>query len=381
MSKKEDAERLEELKMKVWGLAAKNMLIKTRRKDPLTLPASWIEGHKGRREKAIRFLTDAGHIRYHGKEKEEGYSSWSREESIYKVISFDSSKSAAESYEFPVAWKDLYSDVYGRNSSYEEFCMVGYSDIGGMQSAHALHVYWYPELYDIIDLEGHREAYPKALLVGYTQGILRCIVEHHMAARFRDLLANRLGMPDNSLPEKDEKSIRYRNCGHTLGMFNEAGLQSYLDEYSFRETYFRKLKEGLGYLMERTQSTGGYEVAIREMRQDLLCRLMKEAPLHLGKPNDNNQDDNGNYISYDDIKSPLKRHHESLYILRNNEYWNYETLYGADESVIHISSCTIETDQHQEFQPDAEDMRVVESTAQTIWAPQIETNELEAEVA
>jgi len=365
---KDDQARLDQLVRHIHTLVGRKLV--EGQEDPLLLSPSEIESHRGRVGKAVRLLCDNGHLKFSCRKtiKVNYYGSHQTQTlEYYEVLTLDQTKDV-EPYEFIQDFNGIHNRLYGMNSSdAEDFAIAGYDyvDTLGIQ---VLHVHWHPELYDTHN-EGERMyVYPKALQEIRTKLLLRAIVEHHLANQYADRLANKIGLPEKSIPTVDYKSIQYRSCGHTLGMLSEKGMASYLEEYEFRAKYFQNLIEGIKFLREKARTSGGFEELLKTLRQEIMAWLLRECPKHMNEPE-------VEAYSWSNKFSNQVRHSESLVIMRNAEYWKYETLYGEDPSVVHVDEDSVQEDQHDTFEPDEDDQRVVSSSPDQLWVTQEEPSE------
>lgn len=334
----EEKTRLLELQLRVWAYVARNNIRgNTGDKDIKELdviPENTIESHGGRISKAIRLLSINGDIAYLGKIKNT---------ECYKILTFEQSKASMKEPDcFISSWDRLYDRYLGGNSysyshnQHERLFQCGYVDIDNVADAQLLSVYWNKDLYDI---ESNELVYPKAQQENRIKGLLRSIVEHNLCVDgFRNKMEKRLGLAKDTLPTDNQERVSYRNCGFTLANMTQKGLTSHIDEYEFWVKYFTKLRDNTQALYKSIWQAGGYEVAVKQMREETIKELLYRAPL------DSVKETNESDYSQDDDKTV------ALFILRNSAYWEYDTLYADDPSVMHCTDRTTEPGFDSEFE-------------------------------
>ena len=326
---KEEKARQEELLLKVWAKIAKQSL--EGKKDWDILPVDSIESHKGRRDKAIRLLS--GYTQYAGK----ATAFYGTPSTQYKILRMEESKALAVRGPYIVKRDEIYDEMFNNLngvSNEHAFEEAGYLQVGTLTQEVLLHVYWYPEQYQIIKSGDNVLVYPKDQLKERDRMILRAIVEHHFQRNYRHSIERYLGIKEGTFKDTLSFELNIRNHSYMAYNFNQErilGKNGYLEEYEHYIRYFTKLKESIEELKKIVDSKGGYAKVVEEMRKDSINILIKQAPLHM---NAKMKDSDAPYSSKDELleKAVYVQKLSARYIL-NAECFKYDYLYGDDPSI------------------------------------------------
>lgn len=332
---REDTVRLNELKTRIYGVAAKKLL--SGEGVPFEIEKDAIESHAGRIDKALRLLNEDRCIKLSRIEKKED-DYYKRESAYYAVLKYETdSKTLEKCPVFINKWNDLYKEIFsyhGMPDSDTQMSLVGYLKIDNLDNAEALYVYWHKELFNFITQDKHQYVYPLADLVTRTRGMLRAIVEHCIYEEYHDLLANLLGYKKGSLYREETFNISYRNVAHNIVLMTKEAMDSFIAEYQHRMTFFKSLYESLLEFKSKTEAAGGYEEIVRTLRKGMIDDLYKKAPLRI-----NIQKDANNTETY------LAR-----FILKSADHFKYDILYGSDESVMYLDKNRVDAEHNTKFE-------------------------------
>lgn len=310
MSLKEDQERLAELRLKVFGKVAKNLL--NGAEDPYWLSNDTIEKHAGRIDKALRVLREGGYIgRTHTEEGKTHYGS--RIFTHYQEITKFDEESAQ--YGYPDAKDTFYRDLsslYG--DAYESVPeYAGFKAVQTLPSDSAIHIWHNRGEYRLIPEAG---VYPLVYERIRNINVLRCIVERRLALTYKERFQNKMSL-NGQLPEKHERRIDHRNIGYSPSLLSDAGLLDYENEYLHWERYFKALRQNLIAFRDSISSKGGPAEVIKQMRLECMTEQLHEAPLIATRK--------------DNPDRPTAK-----FLLQNTELFDYDTIYGKDATVTHI---------------------------------------------
>ena len=354
------ADRLLELKLRIWGTVAVNLL--NNKENPYVIPASKIESHGGRIGKAIK---DLGGLISPARSKDSARA--------YQVHDFETqSADLAVAPTFITTWQEHHDKIFTGYGicSQSDFDLAGYIDVDRLGHAGALYVYWHQDEYDIATVKAERgEAanvyvYPRALRETRIKAMLRAIVESHYNDDYITKLEHYLSIPEGSLKRNDTFEIEVRNFSARaadLSAERYYGTSGFKAEYSHHREYLDALLHNLSKLDALVQSKGGYEHIHREMRKASMVELLERAPLHI-----NYEDDEINSTPIGTEKYKVyKSKYPSTYLLRHSAYFDYDTLYGTDESVTYIDGGSAVENSYSakdhEYTPDEDEAHIIEA--------------------
>jgi hypothetical protein len=327
-----DEQRLTQLKLRIWGHVAKQLIRDP--KAPHHCPESKIESNKGRITKALRDL--GGLVSFKERIQEKQYS---RSEINYQVNEFDAqSATLATVPVFLTTWKEYHDEVF-QNFGFkcqEEFDSIGYRGIDGLKNSEAIYVYWHQDEYEIIrGTDKHATClFPKALKETRTKAMLRGIVEQHHQDDYTTKLENYLGLPALSLKRDDSDHITVRSFSARAADFRPDMIKEFQREYETHRLYHEALLYNLNKLETMIQEKGGYDSVTREMRKASMTDLLINAPLALGYEEDR---DLGNFDQRQEVVKRYMDKYLNTYLLRNAQMFDYDILFGEDESVTYLS--------------------------------------------
>ena len=341
MSKKDDLDRLEELKLRVFGTVARNYLNKST--DPLVILKNDIEHHGGRVTKAIRLLKEAGVIHYVGTQKTK-YSS----DETYAVDTFDrDSRSYGVAPKFKTKWLELLDETkHSYLSSQEDADTIGYYDVDNLSHSDVIDVYHHQKDYNIQIIKKEARVYPQADLEELRRQILKSVVENRFQEHFREKLTQYLGLPENSFKDEEQTLSYYRQFAYHSVSFTPEHYKNFLEEYTHHKTYFEAMIHQINKTLTLIEDKGGHEVIIKEMRKQAIKDILEESPLMINyEEPENSSTDYSYYTNLQELHNKFL----NLYIVRNSRYLDYDYLYGDDTSLIHIGNRKIERDKMETF--------------------------------
>jgi len=351
-----EEQRLLELKRRIWGTVAVNLLNNT--KNPYVIPSGKIESHGGRIGKALKDLR--------------GLLSSTRPDSHYRVHDFETqSADLAVAPTFITTWQEHHDVVFtdwsiGKQS---DFDLAGYRSVENLGHKGAIYVYWHQDEYDFAVVKPERGetestyVYPKALRETRIKAMLRAIVESHYQDDYNTKLERYLGIPEGSLKRADTYEIKVRNFSARAADLTAEryyGTSGFHAEYMHHREYLDALMYNLNKLNLLIQSKGGFEEIHREMRRASIEELLIDAPLRLtyeDKEIRNTPVGTKEYTVY-------KSKYPSTFLLRHSAYFDYETLYATDESVTYIDNKCADASvwaKEHEYTPDENECHIIEA--------------------
>lgn len=353
----EDTNRLNELKTKIFGFAARRLIRGD--KKPFEIEAREIEQHRGRREKAVRLLKCDGCLEFL-RTKKDPNSYRDSETPVYSILKFDTdSQQYAVVPTFTEKWYQFYQDIFLNRyniHNQDEYDVVGYRTTSDLKHGEAISTWWNKDLYDIVTVrdannnDKSTHVYPKALRVIRIRAMLRAIIEHSVQVNYHDQLAEALGYPKGSLKEEESFTISYRNVAHNIQLLTKPVMEEFVKEYQYRIEFFKSLAGSLQAFMDKVDQSGGYEVTVRKFRKDRMEALLVESPLLI---NAKYKEEYGDAGMNRWINSCCAR-----FLLRHSDEFNYDILYGSDESVSYLKSDTVELDHETFFKPEENEVRL-----------------------
>ena len=337
-----DTERLEDLKLRVFGLHAKGVMSTSRKDSPEILSVSKIESHNGRKNKAIRLLEKSGYIERTS--RPESVTSSYTYGPYYKVLKFEEESEAYGSItEFRSTWEELIHDCKKDCDSVEKFENTGFICLKDL--SHAANIYLYHNQDDFLKAKISKNhplnlkcvddaVYPISLEKDRIKAILRSCVEIYFLHKYRSLIEKKLDLPEGLISNNYDFSLGTISTNQNFfGLYPESlqkhnfeGSGSFLKEYTHYANYYAQMKNLVKIIIERVNLLGGYDKVRREMRQEIIETLMLEAPLFVTR--DLNKTCNA-----------LEQHRvvSSKFFLKHSDLMTYDILYGDDESIKHYN--------------------------------------------
>lgn len=378
---REDQGRLEELQAKIWAIQIRRTMQGSgypAKHDIVTLEE--IEKHGGRIDKALRLLSLNGDIQHHGSVPR----AYGKPTETYHILNLDKSQALAKEPEFKTKWYALHSDVFSESYSESPHTMPahGYRTLSNLSNTEMLWVWWHQDDYDIIeetvgtgkDKERIVSVYPKALQETRIKAILRAIVEHHFQYSYRSYLEQYLNLPAESLKrEKDHFGFQLRNFAYYPATFTVPwfqGKNGFLEEYTHYRDYFTALVNGLQGYMKLVESVGGCEEITRRMRKASIEKILHDSPLHTGYEKVKNPKEPYKYYENDDTYDIQSWRNKwiSIFVLGHSEYFDYDTLYGTDETLQNVYEdhhLSHDMEKVMAFEPDVGEVNVIKNMGDT----------------
>jgi hypothetical protein len=333
MTKAQDQERVEQLKLRVWGHVARNLL--NGEDAPYEIPESEIESNRGRIGKALRDLSE--YVRYIRTDKSQ-YSSGTK---IYKVLRFEESKSYKGDLTF---FSDLHNIhklvIKGETPDNQiQFDTIAYKRTTEISLSNNIYIYWHLDEFDIIsEGKGRSLIYPKTLLETRVKAVLRAIIEQHVYTYYHSWIETFLGIPKGSMRIDDEIKIKVRNFAahsYRLSKENFLGDNGYLKEYTHFADYFQALAKSLKEFDQKIQDHGGYDTIVETYRKETIKLILEQAPLQAFSKKEAKREHFG-YRMIENPEAHLKNPYLNAFILKNAQYFDYDILYDTDKSLMVI---------------------------------------------
>lgn len=331
---KQDQERLLELKLRVYSKIAYQLIEPDKDPDdPVdhgTLFESQIEGNKGRVNKAIKMLTEAGVV--------EKVKCKDQEVQRYKILKFDEAEVLGVKPEFNQFWNNHIGDVsngmYREIDTNEEAIQesldivdnthdnlkdIGYKNFREFGDAEKIYIYYHQDEFDVYTWSNEhytgKEYYRKDLLTFRHKMILKCLVELELLYNFPQYLQYFSGYDSKVIRAKKETEFRFRKYAIS-SVFLKNELNDILDTYKKHNDEANLMREALNKTIAWVKSVGGYKEAIKIIRKQIIEDFnngKKRFEFCLEDTKSNNT-----------VREYLTRF---KFIESHKELFNYETLY------------------------------------------------------
>jgi hypothetical protein len=402
--KPEDLERLLQLKRRIFGTVAKKLL-----KDPEAphvVTDHLIESNAGRIQKAVRDLSNYV-SRIKGTTGGAGRYS-SDNQATYRVYGFkEESAELGVAPKFFSTWQDLHDELFCQVSydnnyrsradidSQEEYDRIGYREVSALRNSEAIYVYWHQNEYRIFHVEETSSRYsasapekrvyiyPLALEETRIKSILRAIVEAHYQDDYTTKLGRYLDIPVDLLKDDDSDFFHTRNFSARAADLTQArffGTRGYQEEYRHCVAFFDAKLRALAKMDAVVQSRGGYENVAREMRKASMEELLLNAPLvvNYDASHDDTVDESDSAYSAQALqKKKYKDKYLNTLLLRNSQYFVYDTLFGEDESVQYFESGRASAKNRipngKDWEPNEKDVAFIEAVRKDVSCSQENT--------
>lgn len=355
-----DAQRLEELTIRVYGQVARNLLNNVA--HPEIIKGSNIETHQGRYKKAINMLTNAGIIEYAGVDN-----NCYQTKKKYRVLDFDTKSAQYEAApKVRTTWKEFHQKIFSFNNpdTQNEFDRLGFKDVSKLYDRNAIHVYWHKDEYQFLtdkrknvpnnEIQG-TYVYPVALEETRIKGILRALVEQHFQDDYHTKLERFLGIPAGTLDTDDHAYFSIRNfSAYSAHLTHDKffGTKGFMDEYRTNLKYMQAMLHNLEKFERLVQFNGGFEGVVAQMRKDSISQILEDSPLTLGLTTD--PDVIKTYPKYSQEHKDSERKFRDTFVLRNSGYFNYDSLYDTDTSIEYLDNS------EHEYRHDEERQRIID---------------------
>ena len=335
MTKANDQERINQLKLRIWGHVARNILNGT--KDPYEITQDQIEPHRGRIKKALNDLS--GYIQYSRGVKGQ----YSSETIYYKVLHHDESISLSEVPKFYSDLHNIHNLIFRMDSADNQiaFDTIAYKRTNDLSLSNLLYVYWNKDNFDVLYEENTTALiYPKATLETRTKAILRAIIEQYTYTHYHSWIEKFLGIPIGSMRTDDEIKIKVRNFSahsYRLSKENFLGQNGYLNEYAHFANYFQALAKSLTTFDQLIMDHGGYDSIIEIYRKETIKHLLEQALLHTFSKKEESKIEFREYFYAEPVEANLRNPFLNTFILKNAQYFDYDILFDTDKSIMIIS--------------------------------------------
>jgi hypothetical protein len=332
---KQDQERLLELKLRVYAKVASQLIDPDTDPDDLvdngTLIEGQIEDHKGRVDKAVRMLKEAGVIE-NIKIKKDGVQR-------YKILKFNEAEALGVKPGFDPFWKnridDVSSGMYREIDTNEEAVQetldivdntddnlkdIGYKHFREFSDSEKIYIYYHQDEFDVYTWKNEhytgKEYYRKDLLTFRHKMILKCLVELELLYNFPQYLQYFSGYDTKVIDSVTETEFEFRKYAIS-SVFLKNELTEIFSTYEEHNNKANLMREALNKTIAWVKSIGGYKEAIKIIRKQILedfSNGKKRFELCLEDPN-THQGINREYLT------------RFKFIESHKDLFNYETLY------------------------------------------------------
>ena len=308
---KADTERLTELKIHVWSRVAKYLLEKEK-EDPYQMFGSFIESHRGRVNRAINLLKEAGVIsKATGKDRD-----------LYNILKFEESKELAVK---PTFTKDLVDtiilNVNDEMGDYKELKHLGYKTKEEFSETEILYIYWHQDEFNIIKRKNANYTwniyYLKEQMTFNNKAILKSFVELELLSNFPQYVQAHVGYSNQLIRPEIKLEFEFKKYAISSVFLNNE-LDDIFECYKNHNDKVNAMLDSLNKTKAWVTSVGGYQEAIKLIRKEILddfSKGIKKFPMNSGKDK-----------LYDQAYTAIFK-----FINDFPDLFNYETLYGDPE--------------------------------------------------
>ena len=282
-----DQERLHELKLRVWAHVASQLIDPDNdpdeKLDNYTITDHQIETNLGRRNKAIRFLLEAGIIEKIST-KREGLER-------YKILKFKEADSISVKPEFGNYWSNCLSDVQDSmfldiepndpqetldldiNTKRETLSGIEYKSFREFNDAEKIYIYYHQDEFDVYTYDnGHYTGkiyYRKDILTFRHKMILKCLVELEIFNNFPQYVGQYAGCNEEVIqPENIEKFTFNKYAVSSVFLKDE--IASILKVYEEHKNKANKMLDAFNKTNAWVESVGGFDEALRIIRKQVI---------------------------------------------------------------------------------------------------------------
>jgi hypothetical protein len=283
---KQDQERLLELKLRVYAKVASQFIDPDNdpddNNDSTVIYESNIEGNKGRIDKAVRMLKEAGVI--------EKLKSKIPDITHYKVLKFDEAKALGIKPEFDLFWRNHIGDV--SNGMYREIDAgeeaiqesldiedttndnlkdIGYKSFREFSDAEKIYIYYHMDEFDVYTWKREKytgkEYYRKDLLTFRHKMILKCLVELELLFNFPHYLKHFSGY--EILEASIANDYEFRKYAIS-SVFLKDEINDILATYEEHKNRANLMQDAFNKTVAWVKSVGGYKEAIKVIRKQII---------------------------------------------------------------------------------------------------------------
>lgn len=285
---KQDQERLFELKLRVYAKVASQLIDPDNDPDdPVdngTLFAGQIEDHRGRVNKAIALLTNAGVI--------EKIKCKNPDLQRYKILKFDEAENLGVKPEFDLFWKnhidEVSSGMFREIDTTEEAVQesldivdttndnlkdIGYQSFSDFSDAEKIYVYYHQDEFDVYTWKNEhytgKRYYRKDLLIFRHKMILKCLVELELLYNFPQYLQHFAGYDIKVVEAVIETEFEFRKYAIS-SVFLKNEINEIFATYEEHNNKANLMREALNKTITWVNSVGGYKEAIKIIRKQII---------------------------------------------------------------------------------------------------------------
>lgn len=359
---KEDTERLNELKARVWAYTAKKLM--NGDPNPYEIKKDNIEDHKGRIDKALRLLDSYTEYTRTDKVK----TGWGfRSEEIYTITHLDESLFIGIAPQFNLSIQFLHDEIFNQEELTEksDIDTVGYRALLNLKDIEIIYVYWHQDEYLFLKTNVGTLVLPRALNDSRTKTMLRAVIDQYFHNNFHSRLEKYLGIAEGSINHEDHFSLSIRNFaahGYRFSIEAYYGTNGFQQEYQHYHDYFEALLKNLARFKEIIDAAGGHSEIVKSYRKEIIDQLLMDAPLYAFQP----VPDFSN-LPYEErpVRAQKLYKNPFLYgfLLANAQFFDYETLYDGDTTILVIDAMDqcIRVEETA-FHPERKELDMIESS-------------------
>lgn len=256
-----DKERLLELKIHVWYQVAHKLI--ENEDHPYILPGYEIETHKGREDKAIRLLTDAGIITKTGNK-------------VYKVLRFEEAKELATKPIFNINWdQQILGEVHEGITLLNRLNKAGYKAIERFSKTEVLYIYFHKDEFNTIkEKNEHHDNgwdifYLKELTVLRDKMVLKALVEIELQNNFPQYIQHFVGYDSSLIYPSVKEEFTFKKYAIS-SVFLNGELEGIFESYTNNTNKANAMNDAFNRTIAWVDSAGGYQEAIKIIRKQII---------------------------------------------------------------------------------------------------------------
>jgi hypothetical protein len=302
-----DKARLQELKLTVYGRVAKALLENEQR--AYAIHSSSIESNRGRVDKAVRLLKEAGVI------------SKGKDSDLYAIHKFEEAIELAQKPVPGKQYENLASEVINVADDYSNLIKVGYNPIEKFSILEILYIYFHENEFSTITCKHLHETWKQYCLkehvVFNTKMILKCLVELEMFLNFPQYLQHFVGYNKDAVSAEVKENFVFDKYAISAVFLNNE-LDSIFKSYENNINKATAIQDSFNKITAWVTNVGGYQEAIKTIRNLIIKDFtegFKRFKIRLENIKDPHEEADKNY-------KPM-----FMYIQNHKSLFNYEALY------------------------------------------------------
>lgn len=361
-TQQEELDRINQLKAKIWARAILNIM--RDKEKPFEITDEGIESNKGRIEKALRLLDSYVTLTRHERGKK-----YSKATAIYTINYLDESIDFGTEPILDISVPTLHDAIFGWDlETKSDIDTIGYRTLDSFKDTEIIYIYWHQEEYSILKTKTTFTsvyALPRAIVDTRTKNMLRAIIDQNFHTHFHARLEKYLDLPEGSIKTQDHFDVEIRNFaayGYRFSMEDYYGKNGFQQEYQHFHDYFEALLKNLKKFGEIIEKAGGHAEIVKSYRKEIIEELLISSPLYAFQPIKNDEDIPWQ-LRRKDIDKKLQNPHLNSFLLTHAQFFDYDTLYGEDTSILVIGADNLCKDVHKTtFSPEADEFYMVEGS-------------------